>query len=43
MNAGQVLGTVGDTAIAESALASHLHFAMALDGVAVDPGEYLPE
>ena len=43
VNAGQVLGTVGDTAIAESALASHLHFAMALDGAAVDPGEYLPE
>lgn len=40
---GTVIGTVGDTAIAESALASHLHFAMALDGAAVDPGEYLPE
>ena len=41
VNTGQVLGTVGDTAIAESALASHLHFSMALDGDAVDPAGYL--
>ena len=41
--AGDVLGTVGDTAIAESALTSHLHFGMALDGDAVDPMDYLPQ
>ena len=43
VSTGDILGSVGNTAIAESALASHLHFAMALDGAAVDPGEYLPE
>ena len=37
-----VLGSVGGTAIAESALASHLHFSMSLDGSTVDPLEYLP-
>lgn len=41
--AGTVLGAVGTTAIAESSLASHLHFSMALDGAAVDPLEYLPD
>ena len=39
---GQVLGLVGDTAIAESALGSHLHFAIAVDGTEVDPLDYLP-
>ena len=42
VGAGSVLGSVGGTAIAESALASHLHFSMSLDGSTVDPLEYLP-
>ena len=29
--------------MAESALPSHLHFAMKVDGVPADPMEYLPE
>lgn len=39
---GTVLGTVGATAIAESAAASHLHLEMSKDGAAVDPVNYLP-
>lgn len=41
VNAGDVLGSVGTSAIAESALPSHLHFAMSQDGAPVDPLEYL--
>ena len=40
---GTVLGTVGSTAIAESASASHLHLEMTKDGTAVDPVNYLPK
>ena len=42
VGAGDVLGAVGETAIAESALASHLHFAMTDGGEPVDPLDYLP-
>lgn len=40
---GQVLGAVGETAIAEGAKATHLHFEMLEDGQLVDPVSYLPE
>ncbi len=40
---GEVIGSVGDTALAETGTVSHLHFGMTLDGVAVDPGWYLPK
>jgi len=40
---GAVIGAIGDTAIAESAGATHLHFEMMKDGVAVDPVGYFPE
>lgn len=40
---GTVIGTVGDTAIAESGLASHLHLEVSLNGELVDPREFLPE
>lgn len=42
VKAGDVLGSVGSSAIAESALASHLHFSMTQDGVPLDPLDYLP-
>lgn len=40
---GEVIGSVGDTALAETGTVAHLHFGMTLDGVAVDPGWYLPK
>ena len=39
---GEVIGSVGDTALCEIGAASHLHFAMALNGESVDPKEYMP-
>lgn len=38
---GDVIGSVGETAIAESALPGHLHFSVAQDGQSVDPMELL--
>lgn len=43
VSAGDVLGSVGNTAIAESALPDHLHFSLTADGQAVDPLSYLTE
>jgi len=40
---GSIIGAVGKTAIAESAIASHLHFELTRDGQNVDPMEYLPK
>lgn len=39
---GDVIGAVGDTALAESGKEPHIHFAMYKDGAAVDPEDYLP-
>lgn len=39
---GSIIGAVGSTAIAESAVASHLHFELSKDGASVDPMGYLP-
>ena len=39
--AGETIGSVGDTAICESGEVTHLHFAMSVGGVSVDPAEYL--
>lgn len=41
VSAGQVIGTVGDTALEEVAEESHLHFEMSVDGSPVDPAEYI--
>ena len=41
VDTGTVLGTVGTSAIAESASPSHLHFALREYGVTIDPGHYL--
>ena len=39
--AGDIIGTVGDTALSESALEPHLHFALYQDGTPVDPADYM--
>lgn len=39
---GDIIGTVGTTALCESAQTAHLHFAMSQDGMSVDPMDYLP-
>ena len=39
---GQVVGSVGSTALGEVNQVSHLHFAMRQDGVTADPTQYLP-
>ena len=41
VTAGQVIGSVGKTALGESALPSHLHFAVTRDGEFIDPMSYL--
>jgi murein DD-endopeptidase MepM/ murein hydrolase activator NlpD len=42
VKAGDTIGAVGDTSIAESALPPHLHFEIWKDGEPVDPADYLP-
>ncbi|MGE4353393.1 MAG: peptidoglycan DD-metalloendopeptidase family protein [Oscillospiraceae bacterium] len=42
VSAGDVIGAIGDTAICESAIETHLHFAMRANGSSVDPENYLP-
>lgn len=39
---GDVLGTVGDTAIIEAALGNHLHFEMKLGDQYADPKDFIP-
>ena len=41
VNAGDVLGTVGTSAISECALPPHLHFAITVDGTVKDPAKYV--
>ena len=41
VTAGQVIGSVGKTALSESAQPTHLHFGVMKDGEFVDPAEYL--
>ncbi len=40
---GTVLGTVGNTAIAESGVSSHLHLETLMDGEWANPVDYLPQ
>jgi len=40
---GDIIGSVGTTAIAESAQENHLHLSMTKNGVSVNPLDYLPE
>ena len=37
---GQTIGYVGDTALVETAVGTHVHFSVSKDGQAVDPGEF---
>lgn len=41
VSAGETIGAVGNTSLAEAGLGAHLHFSVAKDGEAVDPAEYL--
>ena len=41
VEAGQQLGTVGNTALLETALGEHLHFAVSRNGNPVDPEDFL--
>ena len=43
VSAGDVIGTVGCTALMESAIGDHLHFAVTCSGDRVDPAEFLGE
>ena len=43
VNAGQVIGHVGDSALVECCDEPHLHLEMTLSGVSVDPLDYVPE
>ena len=41
VTAGQKIGTVGATALLESAIGDHLHFSVSCNGTVVDPVEFL--
>ena len=41
VTAGQAIGAVGTTAVAESARGAHLHFSVTKDGETVDPDTFL--
>ena len=41
VSAGQTIGYVGSTALVETALGSHLHFAVTCQGSPMDPAEFL--
>jgi len=41
VKAGEAVGTVGETAVEEMAIGSHLHFAVTCSGQVMDPDEFL--
>ena len=41
VDAGSVIGTVGNTSLSEAGLGAHLHFAVSKDGEPVDPAGFL--
>ncbi len=43
VNSGDKIGLVGDTSLSELADESHLHFAIRVDGVSVNPLDYISE
>ena len=40
---GQAIGTVGNTALMESAIGDHLHFSVSCDGELIDPNDFLKQ
>lgn len=42
VSAGDIIGAVGNTAICESGIETHLHFAMRDNGASADPERFLP-
>lgn len=40
---GQAIGTVGNTALLETAIGDHLHFSVSCNGELVDPATFLPK
>ena len=43
VDAGDVIGTVGNTSLSEAALGAHLHFSVTRNGELIDPTAYLPK
>ena len=43
VTAGQTIGAVGNTALMESAIGDHIHFAVTCDGEAVNPSDFLTQ
>ncbi len=43
VNAGDIIGSVGETALCETGQQSHLHLSMSEHGRSVDPTKYLPD
>ena len=41
VKAGQTIGTVGNTALLETAIGDHLHFSVSCNGESVDPADFL--
>lgn len=41
VTAGQVIGAAGDTALIECAEPSHVHYSLQINGVSVNPGDYM--
>ena len=41
VSAGEVIGAVGSSSIAEFSMPAHLHFSVSKDGVPCDPAEFL--
>lgn len=41
VRAGQTIGTVGNTALLETAIGDHLHFSVSCNGEIVDPADFL--
>ena len=43
VEAGTVIGTVGNTSLSEAGLGAHLHFSVTRNGELIDPAAYLPK